>query len=124
MSDVFDYVDAQATANELLTYFGQSVIIRRMSNTGGTAWEPVQASQDYPSIGVVLNLPRWYPAFTQGDVLRTDRMGYVAATPLGAIVPTPFDRFIDAAGKSWKIIDVKSLYPAGINVLYTLQLRI
>lgn len=126
MSDTFDYADAQATATALLTEFGQAVLIRRVSNTGGTAWEPTQATTDYPSIGVVLNLPRWYPSFTQGDVLRTDRLGYVAAAPLDAlgVVPTPFDRFVDAAGRSWKIIDVKNLYPAGINVLYTLQLRI
>lgn len=124
MSDVFDYTKAQATAVRLLTKFGQAVVIRRVSSTGGSAWEPTQSSADYPSIGVVLNLPRWYPSFTQGDVLRTDRLGYVAAAPLGTIVPTPFDRFVDAAGRSWKIIDVKNLYPAGINVLYTLQLRI
>lgn len=127
MSDTFDYAGAQATAVRLLTKFGQPVSIRRVSNTGaGSAWEPTQSSADYRSIGVVLNLPRWYPSFTQGDVLRTDRLGYVAAAPLDAlgVVPTPFDRFVDAAGRSWKIIDVKSLYPAGINVLYTLQLRI
>lgn len=126
MSDTFDYARAQDTAVRLLTKFGQAVLIRRVSNTGGTQWEPVQSTSDYPSIGVVLNLPRWYPSFTQGDVLRTDRLGYVAAAPLDAlgVVPTPFDRFVDAAGRSWKIIDVKSLYPAGINVLYTLQLRI
>lgn len=126
MSNAFDYPDMRDTADSILTEFGQVVKLHQMSNTGGLQWEPVQSDVYTDTVGCILNLTRWYPSFTQGDVLRTDRLGLIAAGPLTAagVTPTPFDRLIDAAGRSWKIIDVKPIYPGGVAVIYTLQLRI
>ena len=130
MSDAtaFDYASMQQVALSLLQQFGQMLTVRRVSNTGGSQWEPTQTNQDYPTVGIITNLQRWYPAFTgNNDILRTDRAGLIAASPLDALsfVPLPnTDRLIDQAGKVWKIIDVKPVYPAGINVVYVLQLRV
>jgi len=123
----FDYTAIRAVADQLLTDFGQAVLIRRATNTAGlTPWEPSQATTDYASIGVVTNLTRWYASFAENsDILRTDRLGYVSAGPLVAlnIVPTPFDLFVTVTGQILRIIDAKPIAPAGIPVLYVLQLR-
>lgn len=125
-STAFDYLHMRDVGDRLLTKFGQSCLLRKVTNTGGPAWEPVQANQDYPTIVAIVPLPRWYPSFTQGDVLRTDRMGLIAAGPLTAlgVVATAFDRIIDASGFSWQIVDLKSIAPSGVVVFYQTQLRI
>lgn len=125
MSDPFDYIAARNDADSLLADFGQPVLIRRTALTG-TPWEPTQAITDYPTIGAIVNLKRWYPSFADNsDVLRTDRLGYVSMGPLNAlgIVPTPFDVLVNAAAVVFRIIDAKPIYPGGLPVLYILQLR-
>ena len=124
----FDYVAARAVADSLLADFGQTVLLRRTVATGGTDWEPTQSVTDYTTLGAITNLMRWYPAYTragESDVLRTDRLCYIAMGPLNAlgIVPTPFDQLVDAAGTVYKIIDAKPIAPAGLPVVYILQLR-
>lgn len=125
MTDTFDYLTMRDIADALIAQFGQAVLIRRVANTG-SGWEPTQTATDYPTLGVVGILPRWYPSFVDGDVLRTDRIGYASAGPLTVlgIEPTPFDRFVTAAGQVFRIIDSKPINPAGTAVIYVLQLRI
>jgi hypothetical protein len=123
----FDYVAMQSVAFSLLTQFGQTMNIRRVSKASGTDWDPTQTSTDYPTVGIITNLMRWYPAFTgNNDVLRTDRAGLVAASPLDtlAFIPLPFDGCVDQLGRVWKIIDVKPIYPGAVNVIYIFQLRV
>lgn len=123
----FDYAQMQALAVSLLTQFGQAISIRRATATGGTAWEPTTSSADFATIGIITDLARWYSAFTgNNDVLRTDRAGLVAASPLDAlgIVPTANDLLVDQSGTVWKIMDVKPVYPGGVNVIYKFQLRV
>lgn len=127
MSDPFDYLASRADADGLISDFGQPILIRRANTTGGTPWEPTQGTPtDYPTNAAIVILPRWYPAFADGgDVLRTDRLAYVAAGPLGAIVPTPFDLLVAlGSGKIYRIIDSKPIDPAGIAVVHVLQLRV
>lgn len=126
MTDVFDYAGARDDADALLAEFGAAVSVRRTTNSG-TEYTPTQSSADYASLGVVTNLPRWYPAFVNGsDVLRTDRLGLVAAGPLTAlaITPTPNDLFVSPDGTVYRIIDAKPIAPAGVAVVFILQLRI
>jgi hypothetical protein len=125
MTDTFDYLDIRDTADELLAEFGQTVLLRRTTNSG-PADEPTQTVTDYTTKGVIVNLPRWYPAFADNsDILRTDRLGYIAMGPLNTagVVPTPFDLLVDVNGTVFRIIDAKPVYPAGLPVIYTLQLR-
>lgn len=126
MSTPFDYLSSRDDADGLLDEFGQAVLLRRAVNSGSET-EPTQVVTDYATVGVVTNLTRWYPAFeTNSDILRTDRLGLISAGPLTAlgITPTPFDTLVTAAGVVFRIIDAKPIAPAGIAVVYVLQLRI
>lgn len=128
MADTFDYVAMQATADRLIKKFGATAAIRRLAKTGGTEWEPTQTPTDYATAAVVTNLPRWYSAFADdnSDVLRTDRLGYVAMGPLAALGVTeilPNDILVFGA-KVFAIIDAKPIAPAGFAATYILQLRI
>jgi hypothetical protein len=125
MSDIFDYAAIRATADRLITKFGQTVQLRRAVDSG-SASEPTQTVTDYPTKCAIVNITRWYAAFAENsDILRTDRLGYLAMGPLlaAAIEPTPFDQVVDTAGKVYRIIDSKPVYPAGTSVVYILQLR-
>jgi len=125
MADLFDYAGARDDADALLADFGQAVKLRRNTNSG-TDWEPTQTVTDFETIAAIVNLPRWYPAtVANSDILRTDRLAYVSMGPLNSagVVPTTFDSLVDAAGTVYRIIDAKPIYPAGLPVIYILQLR-
>lgn len=132
MSDTFDYVAARDTADRLLAKFGVASSLLRVANLGGSDTEPTQTTTEYPTIGVRTNLSRWYPAFeTNSDILRTDRLGLLSMGPLaalGILDVTPFDFFVfdtgNAGGIKYRIIDAKPIAPAGLAVVYSLQLRI
>lgn len=121
----FDYTSILADADALIAEFGSPVTVRRTANSG-TGYDPTQTTTDYTTQGVITNLPRWYSSYAPNmDVLRTDRLGYIAAGPLNAlgVTPTPLGDVLVANGISFNIIDVKPVYPAGLAVLYILQLR-
>lgn len=118
----FDYSSLQTVAQNLLTQFGQIVNVSRQTVTGGTDYEPTSTTTNYPTQGVIVNLPRWYPAYADNaDILRTDRLCYIV--PPNGIKPTPFDTLVAADGTVYRIIDSKPISPSGVAVIYILQLR-
>lgn len=127
MTDPFDYGAARDDADALIADFGAPAVLRRVTATGGTAFEPTQTTTDYPTIACVVNAMRWYSAYQpNSDVLRTDRRGIVAAGPLtaaGVTEITAFDVLV-FGNVTYKIIDAKPIAPGGVPVLYDLQLRI
>lgn len=123
----FDYAGTRDDADALLQEFGAPSALRRVTNTGGTGFEPTQTTTDYPTVACVLNYTRRYPSYVQNsDVLITDRRGLVSAGPLNALGVTgitPFDTLVFGT-TVYKIIDAKPIAPAGVPVLYDLQLRV
>lgn len=117
----FDYAGLKATVDELLAEFGQDCILRR---TGApVVVDPVEgtvtggAPQDFPVVGVVTD---YEDKMIDGEViLRGDRIVYVQATER----PQRGDTFVEADGTTWAVMDFDSVDPAGIPVVFSLQLR-
>jgi hypothetical protein len=118
MANAFNWARAQNTAERLITKFGYSdgKIIREINV--GTKYDPVKVPQEYDCKLVVLD---YEDRKVDGKlILRSDKLIYVSAKDL-AIQPSTNDKIF--AGKTYNIIDVKPLNPAGIPVFYEVQGR-
>lgn len=118
----FNYTATRATADRLLTKFGQSVSLRRTSATG-TEWDPTLTPADYATTAAILD----YNArqIDGENILVTDRRAMVAAGPLTALGITeikPPDALV-VVGVAVPIVRVVPLAPAGTVVMYDCQLR-
>lgn len=118
----FDYVEARADADELITEFGQAVSLRRVV-ASGTAWAPTHTPTDYATVAAILD----YSAkqIDGENVLRTDRRALVAAGPLTALGVTsiaPPDSLV-VGGVPIPVVRAMPLAPAGVVVMYDCQLR-
>lgn len=114
------YDGLAATAAKLLADKGQPMTIRRK---GVTARNPAagtvtQASPvDYTVNGVLLGYKDFIAA---SDLIqRGDRKALIEA---GVIIPSKEDQLV-ADGRTWTIIDVEAVNPAGTPVLFKLQVR-
>lgn len=119
MSDFYDEV--AEVADELLAEFGQPCVLISTVNgdydpsTGGgsvtTTTQPVTAAIfDYPQ------------RFIDGTMIRTGDKK-VLVSPVGMTGAKPGDVLTDAAGAAFSVVDAKAVAPAGITVLWILQVR-
>lgn len=123
---MFDYVRSKATADRLITKYGQTAVLRRFNPTGA-AYDPVvgRAVDEYSVNIVVMD----YTDFEvgQGRVKASDKRVYLAKGDLD-FDPTPLDRLI-IGGEPHAIVGpnegrgVRTLSPAGVPVMYELQCR-
>lgn len=104
----------------LLKEFGQKFRLIRQQNISsdpvtGTVTGSGQTS--FTLVGVILT----YAAnLVDGEVIRVDdRLAYVQAD----VRPELGDVLIDNTGQEWNVVNYDSVEPAGVSVLYTLQLR-
>lgn len=116
----FDYARSRATADRLITRFGQQGAIRRAGAPSGDPWNPTPGtSTDHACILVVLD---YAASEIDGTLIRaTDRKVYVAAGGL-AIEPMESDRVV-IGGAALEIVRVTTLAPAGVAVYFELQAR-
>lgn len=115
----FDYAALRTNADALIDNFGLDVVLRRSVNSG-TAWEPTRQDTEYSTKAV---LERYSQREVDGqNILRTDRKAIVAAGPLGLIVPTTADKLV-IGGAAYSIMQVDPVAPAGVSVIYEMQLR-
>ena len=112
----FDYATLQGDATDLITEFGQTAAIRRVTN-GGDAWNPTQTTADTACTVVVTDYANSEKDGTRIQV--TDRRILMA---VGSITPTPADRFV-LSSTVHDIIAVKPLNPGGTTLLFELQVR-
>ena len=118
----FNYTATRATADRLLTNFGQSVSLRR-TTTSSTEWDPTNVTVDYATTAAILD----YNArqIDGANILVTDRRALVAAGPLTTLGITsiaPPDSLV-VGGVAVPIVRVIPLAPAGTVVMYDCQLR-
>lgn len=121
----FDYSRPAATALRLLTKFGQTVTLRV---SGAAVYDPTTQTStptltDYSRIGAVFD----YGTQTAGEMLQNgttalaaDRQLYMSA---GTIRPPVSAHVIFTSGEIWTIVNVKSIDPAGIPVMYECRIR-
>ncbi len=116
----FDYDRARATAERMISRFGQAGAIRRAGAPTGDAWNPTPGTPiDHACNLVVLD---YSAREIDGTLIRsTDRKIYVAALGL-AIEPTEADRVV-IDGVALEIVNVMTLAPAGTAVYFELQAR-
>jgi hypothetical protein len=117
----FDYLDAQATADELIAEFGATVTL---STQAGASFDPITGAAITPSAPVSISGVGVKLQYKSGEIDGTTIvMGdckYLLSTrqtPLIGMV-------VVLAGETWRVISADPLSPAsGVIVLWTLQLR-
>lgn len=115
----FDYARSKATADRLLTRFGQAATLRRPT-TSGTAYNPTQGTPtDYTATVVVTDFSNREIDGTR--VLATDKKALMAKASL-AIEPTTSDKLL-IGGVAHSIVRVETLSPGGTTLAWTLQCR-
>ena len=117
----FDYAGLKDTVDALLTEFGQDCELRRAG--APVTVDPVNgtvtggAPQVFEVIGVVVD---YEEKLVDGEtIMRGDRQAYIQANQ----EPKQADTFAEANGVVWAIVDVNPVNPAGLAVVYALQLR-
>lgn len=114
----FDYSRARATATRLLKRFGQAATLRQVTGTGGDPWEPTTTTTDVTVTVAVLD---YRAEEVDGTVIkRSDRRVYMAAD--GSTAPATDDALV-IAGKTFRLVSVEPLTPAGTAVYFELQAR-
>ncbi|WP_414461818.1 hypothetical protein [Hyphomicrobium sp. DY-1] len=124
----FNYSKTAASAAKLIKKFGQHGAIRRLVPGNGPPYDPGPSTPvEFAADLVIVDY-----TISERDgtlILATDKRAYVSAlglkttegVPLDEIKPT--DKLVEASGKVWTIILSKPLNPAGVIVLYDLQIR-
>jgi hypothetical protein len=114
----FNYARSKATADRLISKFGQTVAIRRTSSTGD-AWNPTQTTTDYAATAAIVDYTNQERA---GSLIEeTDRKAIIAVGAL-AIEPKPGDALV-VSSVAYPIIRVDPVNPGGTVVLYQAQVR-
>ncbi len=116
----YNYARPLASANRLITRFGQAGYVRRPT-TSGTSYNPTQgAPDDHPAKFAVTNYED--KEIDGSRILSSDKKVLLAPGTL-TIEPTSTDLLIEADGSAYKVIAVKTLKPARTVLLYTIQAR-
>lgn len=114
----FDYDRAEATAQRLITKFGQSGTIRRVTN-GGTPYDPTQVETDFACTLVVIDYEN---SMIDGTRIQAgDKRVFVSTEGL-TIEPTTADKVL-VSSTEHSIINVMPLNPGGTVVFHELQTR-
>lgn len=123
MSESFDYIESRTDADELITEFGQAVVLKRMVKSG-TAAEPTLTPVPYNTHAVILDYTN--QQVDGQNIFATDRRALVAAGPLVAAgvtsIAEPDVLVVD--GEEIPIQRVVPLNPGGVLVMFDCQLRL
>jgi len=116
----FDYARPKATAERLITRFGQPGTLRRPASTG-PAYNPTAGTPADQAVTFVVT--EYSNREVDGTrILATDKKVLLAKGSL-TIEPATSDLLLDADAKPYKVIAVMPLKPAQTVVLFELQVR-
>jgi hypothetical protein len=112
----FDYASAQATATELIRFFGQNLTLRQRVSDGAAT--PSFSETDTVVRAVDLNVMQRFGAENQNRKAR--RTLYISTS--AGVVPGEGDRV--QIGSEWHTIEeVRPLNPGGIDLMYEADLE-
>lgn len=115
-----DYTRNKATADRLIDKFGQALTLTKTTGGGGfdANGDPVvPSSTTITGNGVKLD-------FKQDEIDGTNIVAGDAKLLLGSASGAPEDGMtVPIGGLTWRVMINKPLDPAGVDVIYTLQLR-
>ena len=115
----FDYAKSAATADRLITRFGQAATLIRQVQISGPDYDPTFAKQSRDCTIAVLDYENREIDGTR--IQAGDKKVLVSAVGLSP-EPSTVDR-IDIGDEEHAIISVKPLSPAGTPVFYEVQAR-
>lgn len=117
----FDYEGLRADVDALLAEFGQDCVLRRQG--APVVVDPVEgtvtggAPEEFEVTGVVTD---YEDKLVDGETIkRGDRLVYVQALER----PRIGDTFVEQDGTEWAVVDFDAVDPAGVAVVYSMQLR-
>lgn len=119
----FNYGKAALTALRLIKRFGQSVIIRRTTTTGGNEWDPTSGTTqdvDYAAQAVVTD---YKEGLIDGEAVKYGDKRIILAAKGLSITPETTDKLI-VGDVNFTIVRVTTVSPAGTIVVYELQARL
>jgi hypothetical protein len=117
----FDYAKTRATAERLLARFGQQAIILRAGTGTGPAHNPGPATPtQHPCTAVVTD---YRASERQGTEIEVNDRKILISTEGLAIAPATKDK-ITVGGKTFNLVNVKTLNPGGTALIYTAQGRL
>jgi len=118
----FDYRRPQKTADRLLDRFGFAAILRRAGTVApSTPWEATSGSPtDYP-------IKALFSEYTDGErdgtlIQQGDRRIVFSAKGLAAI-PKTADMIVIGDTDPWNIVNVATVAPGNIPIIYAAQVR-
>lgn len=117
----FDYAALRVEVDKLLAEFGQQCQLRRAG--APVTVDPVAgtvsgaAEQSFDVVGVVVDYDE--KLVDGATIMRGDRLVYVQAVER----PRQGDTFVEASGVQWSVVDFSAVDPAGVPVLFSLQVR-
>lgn len=119
-----DYVRLAATATRLIQGDGQPIVLLR--NATADDYDPVtgvdptvDTDTPYPLYAVVGPITVSYAMKAQGAVQVQDQLLYLEPS---IVAPILSDKIYIHA-QAWSIVHIDALSPAGIPLLYTIQIR-
>lgn len=115
-----NYDKLKTTARSLLLNFGQSMTFTRdvAGTYDPTSGSVVNTTETFTDYGVVLPYGDGSSSVADSLIQQGDRQVFIQIST----EPKTTDK-ITIAGTTFNIVNVKPLEPAGINVLYELQVR-
>lgn len=126
----FDYADMAATAQELLVEFGGPITVRHIvtGEYDPDLGEAPTTAVDNDGIGALFDYTAQAAGVANmaGSVIETgDKQLYLAPELVaGGAMPEPKPAdLVLALSATWRVVTVKTLAPAGVVLLFELQLR-
>lgn len=118
----FNYLGSRATADQLLTTFGQaaSLVFSGSPTYDAATGKAVVVETVRPCIAAVFN---YSDAERANSTIQTgDRKVIVSVTSVNVNAPKVGDR-LEIGTETYKIVNVNVLAPGGVAVIYTCQVR-
>jgi hypothetical protein len=112
----FNYAKSALTARKLLANFGQSMTLTKEVYNIDTGL--LTSATTTTDKGVIFPYSQGVVSMSNGLIKSSDKLIYINIS----VVPVPTDR-ITVGTDVYSIVSVEALEPAGVNVLYTMQVR-
>jgi hypothetical protein len=117
----FDYARMEATAQRLINKFGQDAIIRRVTVSGGTAYDPTSGTTTTTDYAAIIVVMKYTLNEIDGTLIKAGDKKVYLSTDIQS-VPLLSDKLVIGSDVH-SIESILPLNPAGTTLLYEIQAR-